>query len=809
MTRPYQDPTQPIPNRVQDLLGRMQLEEKIAQMHALWLTLRENGQHEPRPGDVVSTPIDADHYKNKMKHGLGQISRPLGTHNVDPTQGLQALNALQRFLRNETRLGIPAIAHEECLLGLMARGATLFPSPLAYAATWNPDLIEQVGVQIGLECREVGCHQGLAPVLDVSRDVRWGRTEETFGEDPYLVGVMATRYVRGLQGDKRDLLATLKHYVGHSFSEGGRNHAPVHVGWRELNDVFLLPFEMVVKLANPGAVMPAYHDIDGEPSHNSPHLLTQVLREQWGFDGLIVADYGGIALLHLHHGVAESAAAAAALAFNAGLDIELPDDECAKRLATALAQDLIQMEKIDEIVTRILTEKFRLGLFEKTFDDEAHPRLRKPASVQVALEVARQSVTVLHNTGILPLSPSTQQRIAVIGATAHDPLALLGGYSFPVHMILPDSEAATAHVVTPLQALRDTFANASVRFAQGSYIVETRRPGNPVFPGDLRKDVASEGAGSVFSSQARTEAPTSPVSQRVDLIPEAVQAAQDSDLAIVFVGDLPGLFQTGTVGEGSDTDSLSLPGVQQQMLQAVVDTGRPTIVVLTGGRPYNLGGLEDSVAAFVVAFSGGQEGGKAIAEVLSAQQMPSGRLALSFPKNVGAVPLYYNQKLKSGGTPIALHHGSRYPFGHGLSYTEFEYRNIRLANDQVDIATGDVTVHFEIANVGQRAGVEVAQLYVRDRFASVVRPVLELKAFQRVTLQPGQVAQVTLTVPTDMLNLTDHSGMRVVEPGWFDVFVGTSSAHTPLCAAVQVMGTAARALPCHWRMESTGVVQIM
>jgi beta-glucosidase len=334
-TYPYKNSQLPIAQRVSDLLGRMTLEEKIAQMYSHWLILSPDGNHRIRT-DAFAQSATTENLKEMLKRGVGQITRPLGTHPVDPKEGVRALNALQKFLVEQTRLGIPAISHEECLNGLMVKGATLFSSALNYGSTWNPELIEAVGREIGKEARQIGCHQGLAPVLDVSRDVRWGRTEETMGEDPYLVGVLATRYVRGLQGENREMLATLKHYVGHSFSEGARNHAPVHLGFKELNDIFMLPFEMAVKLANAGSVMPAYHDIDNEPCHASHFLLTEVLRGQWGFDGLVVADYAGINLLHAHHGVARDKAEAAALAFNAGLDIELPAFECAEHLPQAI-----------------------------------------------------------------------------------------------------------------------------------------------------------------------------------------------------------------------------------------------------------------------------------------------------------------------------------------------------------------------------------------------------------------------------------------------------------------------------------------
>lgn len=782
----YKNASLSIPERVSDLLTRMTLDEKIAQMHAFWLILSESGEHQVR-GDAFIGKSDATTLHQRLKNGLGQITRPLGSHSVDARQGVRALNRLQKFLVEETRLGVPTLSHEECLVGLMARGATLFPSALACGATWNPGLVEQVAKAIGEEARSIGCRQGLAPVLDVSRDVRWGRTEETFGEDPYLVGELATRYVRGLQGEKRDLLATLKHYVGHSFSEGARNHAPVHLGWRELNDIFLLPFEMAIKGANAGSVMPAYHDIDNEPCHSSRHLLTEVLREQWGFDGLIVADYIGVSLLYQHHGVAADRAESAALSFNAGLDIELPGDDCSIQIKQAIDRGLLSLDKIDEIVARVLTEKFRLGLFEKPYVDESAISLRQPQTLATAREAGRQSIVLMENNGVLPLDPASGKKIAVIGPTADDPLALLGGYSFPVHLILSDIQESTTGIVTLRAGLEVAFGKDSISFAKGCHILESRGYGAPAFPGDVPETANVE--------------TVSPVSQSAELIPAAVDCARNADLAVVCVGDLAGLFQTGTVGEGSDAESLNLPGKQQELLEAVVATGKPVIVVLTGGRPYNLNGLESKVAAFVWAFAGGQEGGHALADILTGSVEPSGRLPLSVPKSVGAVPYYYNHKLKSAGTPIAFHFGSRYPFGHGLSYTQFDYSNVNVDNTVVDVAEGEIGVSFVVTNAGKRQGVVIPQLYVRDVLASFVRPVKELKAFARIELDAGESTRVTFSIPVDMLCFTGAEGYRIVEPGDFELQVGASSADIRLRTTVAVTGKTRR-LGKNWKMFS-------
>jgi beta-glucosidase len=510
-----------------------------------------------------------------------------------------------------------------------------------------------------------------------------------------------------------------------------------------------------------------------------------VLRDEWGFDGLIVADYIGISLLYQHHNLARDPAEAAAMAFNAGLDIELPADDCASHLGEAVRRGLLSMETIDAIVKRILTEKLRLGLFERPYADEGKIELQAPATVELAREVARQAVVVLENQGILPLDPG--KRLAVIGPTADDPLALLCGYSFPVHLILNDAGEAASQVVTPRAAFDKALGGGKVAYAQGCLIIEERKYGSPVFPGDVEKSTTLEQA--------------SPVSRRTDLIPEAVACARAADVAVVCVGDLAGLFQTGTVGEGSDADSLDLPGVQQQLLEAVVATGKPVVVVLTSGRPYNLGGLEDKVAAFVMAFAGGQEGGTALVDVLTGKVEPSGRLSVSVPKNVGAVPYYYNHKMKSAGTPIALHFGSRYPFGHGLGYTRFEFADLALDAGEVDTAAGTIRVRFTVRNAGSRAGVSVPQLYVRDLLASMVRPVKELKAFGRVELRPGESARVTFEVPTDMLCFTGMEGRRIVEPGEFELQVGASSADIRLRATVGLTG-AVHTLGRLWRMES-------
>ena len=788
MVEAYKDASLSAEKRAADLLSRMTLEEKIGQLYALWLTLSADGKHQTR-NDPLTGGIDQETLFKTLSHGLGQITRPLGGQVIDAADGVRALNALQKFMIEETRLGIPVMSHEESLTGLLANGATLFPSALAYGATWDPDLMEAIASAIGEEARSIGAHQVLAPVLDVARDVRWGRTEETFGEDPYLVGLMASAYVRGIQGEKRDLLATLKHYAGHSFTEGGRNHAPVNLGWRELNDTFLLPFEMAVKLANAGSVMPAYHAIDGEPCHANRHLLTEVLREDWGFDGIIVADYTAVELLRTAQRIAADNAEAAAIAYTAGLDVELPGNECAVHLKEALERGLISMETLDATVTRVLVEKFRLGLFEHPYADDGAVSLQTETSVALARQAARQSVVVLDNDGVLPLR--TDKKIAVIGPTADDPLALLSGYSFPVHLLINDTIGSADNVVTPRAGFEAVFGADKLVYARGCNILDERKYGAPVFPGDK---VDSAGLDIVSN-----------LSTRRDMIAEAVEAAKSAEIAVVCVGDLSGLFQTGTVGEGSDADSLDLPGVQQALLDAVVATGTPVVVVVISGRPYNLGGLEDRISAQVCAFAGGQQGGPGLIDVLTGVVAPSGRLPISVPRNVGAMPYFYNHRFGSSGTPVARHFGSRYPFGHGLSYTSFAYADLKLDADRLDCASGTVSVSFSIKNTGSRAGTAVPQHYVCDRLASLARPIKELKGFARLDLAPGEEKRVSFKVPTDMLNFTGRDGRRQVEPGMFDLMIGESSSDIRLKAAFELTGDVF-VLPGKWRMTSSAEI---
>jgi beta-xylosidase len=778
--------------RARKLHEQMTIKEKIAQLYAVWLKIEPSGGFTLRDLSGFSVGDLAADAKSILEHGIGQITRPLGTHAIPARDGVRGLNEIQKFLKDHTRLGIPALPHEECLAGVMADGATLFPAGINYGSMWDDDLMERVARAIGNELVAVGSKQGLAPVMDVERDARWGRTEETFGEDPYLAGCLGAAYVRGIQGTsagsgERRALATVKHFVGHSFSEGGRNHAPVRVGERELNDIFLLPFEMAVKLANVGSVMPAYHDIDGEPSSASRRYVTDVLRGQWGFDGLVVSDYEAISLLFEHHHVAKDKAEASALAVKAGMDQELPGFTCYREgLEEALRRKLLGMEEIDEAVMRVLVMKSRLGLFENPYVKEDAIVLNGPEHRAVAAEAAEKSIVLLKNDGALPF-PETGTT-AVIGPLADDHNAMFCGYSFPVHVAngVRAPESATRYGKTLREAFAARIGEKNLIYARGCDLLSGRPTERPVFPGDAdashgqRHDIVALDTGKIA---------------------EAVAAARRADRVVLAVGDLAGLFLTGTVGEGSDASSLELPGVQQQLLEALLETGKPVVVVLVNGRPYNLHGGYERANAVLEAWLPGQEGADVVVDILHGRRSPGGRLPVSIPKSAGAMPYFYNHKLKAAGTPVQRDYGALYPFGFGMSYTSFAYRDCALSQKQIP-ADGTIVVTGRVRNTGKRDGDEVIQLYVRDVLAALVRPIIELKGFKRVPLAAGQEMGFRASLPADMLSYTMRGTERVVEPGEFEVMIGRSSEDIVFRDTVTVTG-APRVVPNAWRMQSS------
>lgn len=599
-TAPWQDPARPVAERVEDLLGRLSLEEKLAQLVGLWAGVSTTDGVAPHQSTMAD---GVPPWQEAIAHGLGQLTRPFGTAPVDPVEGARALAAAQAQIVAASRFGIPAQVHEECLTGFAAWRATVYPTPLAMAATFDPGLVQRMSAHFGAQMRAAGVHQGLAPVLDVTRDYRWGRTEETFGEDPYLVGTMGVGYVRGLES--AGIVATLKHFAGYSASRAGRNLAPAALGPRELADVILPPFEMVLAEARPRSVMHSYADVDGVPAAADERLLTGLLREEWGFDGVVVADYWGIPFLQTLHRVAASPAEAARLALTAGVDVELPSMRCyAAPLAQAVREGEVPEELVDRALRRVLAQKIELGLLDpdwspvpvdpdSLFFDDARGR-------EIALELARESVILLKNDDdALPLAPG--QRVAVVGPLADDPLGMLGCYAFPTHVgpNHPDVPLGV-EIPTVLAELRERLGDR-VSYARGCE-----------FRGEDRSEIA-----------------------------EAVEVARAADVALVVVGDRAAMFGRGTSGEGSDATDLSLPGVQGELVRAILDTGTPVVLLLITGRPYALGDLAPRARAVVQTFFPGQLGGRAIAEVLLGEVNPSGRLPVSIPADPGGQPGTY------------------------------------------------------------------------------------------------------------------------------------------------------------------------
>ncbi|WFE20596.1 glycoside hydrolase family 3 N-terminal domain-containing protein [Solwaraspora sp. WMMD937] len=714
--------------RVRDLLDRMTVQEKVAQLVGFWE--KEDGESvAPMQGEFGA----AARLEDFSRHGLGHVTRAYGTRPVDPAARAAWLWKFQSELVTGTRLGIPAIVHEECLTGLSAWQAATFPTPLAWGAAFDPDLVAEMAASIGSSMRTLGVHQGLAPVLDVIRDPRWGRVEECIAEDPYLVGTIGTAYIRGLQS--QGVHATLKHFVGYSASRAGRNFAPVHAGPREVADVLLPPFEMALLDGGARSVMHSYAEIDGVPVAADPAMLTGVLRDRWGFDGVVVADYFGVAFLKLLHHVANDHTEAAVQALTAGVDLELPTGDAYLTLPEAVRSGQVDEALLDRAVLRVLRQKQELGLLDATFSEDP-PReidLDSPEHRAIASRLAERSVVLVSNQDVLPLPAG--RRLAVIGPNADLASALFGCYSFVNH-VLPQHPGVAAGIEVPtvLDAVRAEFGAELVSWAPGCDVDDPDRSG----------------------------------------FAPAVAAATAADVAVLVVGDRAGLFGRGTVGEGCDTDDLELPGVQRDLVEAVLATGTPVVLVLLTGRPYAIGWALDRCAAVVQAFFPGEEGAAAVAGVLSGRVNPSGRLPVSLPRSAGAQPYsYLHPALGEGNEVTNLSVTPPAVFGHGLSYTTFTYSELTVpATAPTD---GALVVTVQVTNTGAVAGDEVVQLYGHDVVASVTRPVAQLLGYRRVHLEPGRTVTVELTVPTARLAFADRTLTRVVEPGEVEIWVGTSA----------------------------------
>ncbi|MGW4755284.1 beta-xylosidase/alpha-l-arabinosidase [Streptomyces chartreusis] len=750
-TAPWRDPSLSAAARVDDLLSRMTLQEKTAQLYGVWVGAATDGDGVAPHQHDMATDRTADEWDELITHGLGQLTRSFGTAPVDPALGAQALARAQRRIAGAGRFGIPAVAHEECLAGFTAWRATAYPVPLAWGATFDPPLVEEMARRIGRDLRSAGVHQGLAPVLDVVRDPRWGRVEETIGEDPYLTGTIGTAYVRGLES--AGVIATLKHFAGYASSAGARNLAPVRAGVRELADVTLPPFEMALREGGARSVMAAYNETDGVPASADPGLLTELLRSEWGFTGTVVADYFGIGFLQTLHRVAGSPAQAAHAALAAGIDVELPTVKCyGQPLVDAVLAGEVPEELVDRAARRVLLQKCELGLLDEDWTPEpatSHIDLDSPGNRALARRVAEESVVLLDNPdGVLPLPPDA--RVAVVGPRAADALAMLGCYSFPSHVLTHHPEVPMGiEIPTLLEALRTELPDAKVTFAEGCGVADPDTAG----------------------------------------FEEAVARASEADVCLAVLGDRAGLFGRGTSGEGCDVTDLRLPGVQAELLDALVATGVPVVLVLLTGRPYALGRWAGRLGAVVQAFFPGEEGGPAVAGALSGRVNPSGRLPVSVPRDPGGQPWTYLQPpLGLAGEVSNLDPTPQYAFGHGRSYTSFTWDDFQGTASEIP-TDGTYDLSLTVRNKGARAGADVIQLYLHDPVASVTRPDVRLIGYQRVELEPGEARRVTFHFHTDLSSFTDRSGRRVVEPGELELRVGASSADVRHTARLQLTGS--------------------
>jgi beta-glucosidase len=748
------DPEHPIPERVAELIARMTVEEKIAQLYGVWVGLDNSGHGvAPHQHEFAAAPID---WAALIENGLGQLTRPFGTRPVEPLSGAVSLARSQRAIVAAGRFGIPALVHEECLTGLTAWQATIYPSPLSWGASFDPDLVQRMAAKIGASMRGLGIHQGLAPLLDVVRDLRWGRVEETIGEDPYLVGTIGSAYVRGLESS--GVVATLKHFVGYSASRGGRNLAPVSIGRRELADVLLPPFEMALR-AGARSVMNSYNDLDGVPTAADSWLLTDVLRGELGFTGTVVADYFSVSFLQSLHQVAANPADAARLALTAGIDVELPTVNCyGPPLIEAVHEGRIDVRLVDRALERVLRQKAELGLLDPTWSPDPAAvtdgsiDLDDAESRELASILAEQSVVLLANDGILPLAAG--RRLAVVGPRADESSAMLGCYSFPMHVGAQFAGTALGvEIPTLLEAIRGQGFDAT--FVEGCSVL-----------GGTDDDLAA-----------------------------AVELARASDVCVAVLGDLAGLFGRGTSGEGCDVADLRLPGRQQELLEALLDTGTPVVLVLLVGRTYEISAQIDRLAAVVCGFFPGQEGGPAVAGVLAGTINPSGRLPLSFPRaGAGQPATYLAAPLGSRSEVSSIDPTALFGFGHGLSYAPASWSP--ATGSGPDWATdGTIAVEVTVHNEHARATTEVVQLYLHDPVAETVRPVQQLVAAARIELAPGEARTAHFDLHADLTSYTGLSGQRIVDPGAVQLRVAASSTDIREVLDLQLVGPRRRVGP--------------
>jgi beta-glucosidase len=728
---PYQNPSLPAQDRAADLLARMSIEEKVAQLGSFMEEQTWSEFARRRTAERIAQ-IQSRAMSTVVGIGNGQISCFI--RELPPQAAAEKANEIQQYAKKHTRLGIPPIIHDEGLHGLLGNGATIFPQAIAMAGSWDPNLLLEVASAIGKEARLRGIRQLLSPTINIARDPRCGRTEETCGEDPYLTSCMALAYVQGIQSE--GVIATPKHFAANFVGEGGRDSNAIHISERLLREIYLPAFETCIREGKALSIMAAYNSLDGLPCSCNPWLLTRLLREEWGFTGFVVSDYYSVTQIMTKHGVAAARGEAAKMALEAGLDVELPIADCFDQpLLEWIETGFIREDIVDRAVRRVLETKFRLGLFDDPYvnPDESASICHNDKHQALALQMGKEAIVLLKNVGgALPISKSIRS-LAVVGPLADEPA--LGGYSWEGDL--------QDRVITPLRGIRNLVNDAvKVEYAPGCKLI----------------------GGDKSSIEAATE------------------LARSSDVAVLFVGNT-----NVTEGEWRDRANLDLPGFQKDLIASVARTGVPTIVVLINGSAITMVDWVDQVGAIIEAWYPGESGGTAIAEVLFGEYNPGGKLPLTFPRVIGQLPLYYNHA-PSGRTYDYFDVSGKplFPFGHGLSYTTFAYHDLKISPSRIGEKEA-CEVSLIVENTGNYAGDEVVQLYVHDRLASLVRPVKELKGFHRVHIRPGESEKVTLTLNARRLGFFDYEMHYVVEPGEFEILVGSSSEDIRLAGKLEVV----------------------
>jgi beta-glucosidase len=737
---PYKNPKLPAQARVKDLLSRMTIDEKVWQLMGLW-----NGGIEDFNDEFLNDP-------EKMKASFGK-----GANSIHPAfwglkETVDQRNKIQEYFVEKTRLGIPVIFVDEGQHGMMRRDATAFPQAIGLACSWDADLFEKVYSRIAKEMRTRGTHHALTPVIDVCRDPRWGRVEETYGEDPYLNGILSCAAVRGLQGSSDGTIAsdhvaaTLKHFTGHGQSEGGQNTAPANYSLRVLHDYHMPPFKMCIDNVKPASVMPSYNEVDGVPSHANKWLLKDILRKEWGFEGMVVSDYYGVEQLFNKHFVADDIKDAAKTAFNSGVQFEFPQANCYKYLPELLREGKIRLADIDVAVSQILELKFRLGLFENPYVDlkTAIRVSRDPSSRELALKAARESIVLLKNDNLLPLSKSKYKKIAVIGPCAKD--VFFGGYAGEPYQ-----------KVSLFEGIKNKVGKKSeVLFAQGCKLTT-----NATIP---------------FFNWKLDEIKFPTREENLRLINDAVKVARKAEIVILAIGENEHLCREAWAKTHiGDNMTLDLFGQQEDLVRAIVELGKPVVVYLMNGRPLSINYIEKNVPAIIEGWYMGQETGTAAADIIFGDVNPSGKLTITVPKSAGQLPMFYNFKPSAQlNDYLSQDNKPLYYFGFGLSYTRFRFSNLRLEKGKIKL-NGATKVKVDVTNTGKRAGEETVQMYIRDKVSSVTRPVKELRGFKRISLNPKETKSVTFEIKPDHLAFHNIDMKYVVEPGEFEIMVGNSS----------------------------------